>query len=83
MKSPKLSDLKSIHEWIRDASNAEVFFVSLLTYPFFAILYSWAIKTIGLDDYKLLIIIVVTVLYIFAIIIMKNIQTIDEELKEH
>ncbi|MFA9370992.1 MAG: hypothetical protein ACERIH_04725 [Labilibaculum antarcticum] len=81
MKKPKLSDLKSIHEWIRDTSNAEIFFVSLLVYPLFAALYSWTIKTTGLDEYKVALTILTTILYIVAIIIMKNSQTSDEEME--
>ncbi|WP_282016498.1 hypothetical protein [Marinifilum flexuosum] len=81
MKKPKLSDLKSIHEWVRDTSNAEIFFVSLLVYPLFAALYSWTIKTTGLDNYKVILTISTTVLYIIAIIIMKNSQTSNEKME--
>lgn len=81
MKRPKLSELKSIHEWIRETSNAEVFFVSLLIFPLFISFYSWAIKMTGLDDFKVWIIIGITFFYVLAIVIMKNSQTNIEEME--
>lgn len=81
MKKPKLNELKSIHEWIRETSNAEIFFVSLLLFPFFISFYSWAIKMTGLDDFKIYFFIGITVLYILSIIIMKNSQTNNEEME--
>lgn len=81
MKKPKLNELKSIHEWIRETSNAEIFFVSLLLFPLFISFYSWAIKMTGLDDFKIWIVIGITVSYILAILIMKNSQTNHEKME--
>ena len=81
MKKPKLNELKSIHEWIRETSNAEIFFVSLLVFPLFISFYSWAIKMTGLDDFKIWIFLGITVFYILSILIMKNSQTNNEEME--
>jgi low affinity Fe/Cu permease len=81
MKKPKLNELKSIHEWIRETSNAEISFVSLLVFPLFISFYSWAIKMTGLDDFKIWIFLGITVFYILSILIMKNSQTNNEEME--
>jgi hypothetical protein len=77
----KLSELKSIHEWIRSTSNAEIFFVSLLVYPLFMGLYYWLIKILELYEYKNWILVVMTALYCISIIIMKSNQTLNERME--
>ncbi|MCT4600594.1 MAG: hypothetical protein N4A32_06820 [Marinifilaceae bacterium] len=75
MKTIKINELKSIHLWIRESSNLEVFFVSLLIYPLIALVYGEAIKIIELTDYNVVIIICFTICYFLSILIMKIFQT--------
>lgn len=76
-----IRELKSIHIWIRDTSKSEVFFVSLLVFPLFLSLYTWAVSLIGLSDYIVCIIVVVAILYFLSIIIMKINQSKEENME--
>jgi len=82
MKTPKLKDLKSIHQWVSEASAAETFFISLLIYPLFLLLYKWVPEEIGLKEYKIYVIGFITILYCAAILIMKNSQSNDSKMKD-
>lgn len=76
----KLKEMISIHQWIRDSSNGEVFLVTLLVFPFIGYAYYGMLSLFGIDDYLIWFLAALLLLLVVAIIVMKKSQTNKEKM---